>query len=379
MLGYAHPGTDLGTSRLTIDLSAIAANTSYFAGLTEAELMAVPKANGFGHESLPVARTALDHGATRLGVTSLNEAFELRDGGITAPILSWLNPVHSDWVRAITDQVEIAVPSLDHLTAICSAAHLTGRVAKVHLHVDVGMCRDGAPPEAWTRLAELASRAQQSTLIDVVGLMGHLGRPEHEGGDIQGRAAFEEASKAVAAAGLNPRRHLAATVATLTDPASHFDMVRIGAGLVGIAPHTEHQLRSAMTLTAPVIGVRRVRAGSLVGYGSTHQLCESRWLATIGIGYADGLPRCASEQAEVLIHGHRRRVCGFISMDQTVVDIGPGTQPCPNLNGTEAIVFGGHHPMAPTVAEWAEWAGTLPHEIVTRIGQRVERNIVAGD
>lgn len=133
-----------------------------------------------------------------------------------------------------------------------------------------------------------------------------------------------------------------------------------------------------MTLTAPIIAVRRAQAGSLVGYGTSCRLQEGRWLATIGIGYADGLPRCASSRAEVLIAGERRPVCGVISMDQTIVDIGPGTQDAPDLIGHDAVIFGGSQPLAPSVSEWADWAGTLPHEIVTRIGHRVGRTITEG-
>jgi alanine racemase len=169
-------------------------------------------------------------------------------------------------------------------------------------------------------------------------------------------------------------RHLAATAATLTDPRTHHTLCRIGAGLVGIDPSRTTRLHPALTLTAPVVAVRRVRAGSPVGYGHSWAAPADTTLGLLPAGYADGLPRAASGNAEVMMRGHRCPVAGLISMDQTVIDL--RTQQI--HPGEAAVVFGPGSSGEPTVADWAAWAGTIEHEIVTGIGARVRRQ-VTGD
>jgi len=361
---------DLGSRpRLEIDLQAVARNTRLLSDRAAGELMAVVKADGFGHGAVDIARTALAHGATRLGVTSLDEAWSLRDAGLGVPLLSWLNPVDADYATAAARDVDVAVPSLQHLAAVSTA---TGR-ARVHLHVDAGMARDGADPAGWASLCRAARRAEHRGEIDVVGVMGHLGcadDPDDECNAL-GRTRFAWALETARACGLRPRdRHLAATAATLTDPRAHHTMSRVGAGLVGIDPSGSTRLLPAMMLTAPVIQVRRVRAGTPVGYGHEHRTAAATHLGLVPLGYADGLPRLASGRAEVQVRGVRRPVVGRISMDQLVVDLGSrGVDP-----GETVTVFGPGAAGEPTVADWASWADTIEHEIVTGIGSRVERH-----
>ena len=359
---------------LEVDLGAVAANTRLIAARTAGSLMAVVKADGFGHGAVDVARTALTHGATSLGVTALSEAWPLRDDGIEAPLLSWLNPVDADFARAVRRQVDVAVPGLEHLAAV---AAVPGR-ARVHLHVDAGMARDGASPASWPRLCRAARRAEQRGEIEVVGLMGHLGCSEEPGDACNdlGRSRFAWALETARACGLRPsQRHLAATAATLTDPRTHHTMSRVGAGLVGIDPSRTTPLRSALTLTAPLVSVRRVRAGTSVGYGHAHRVPASTYLGLVPLGYADGLARHASGRAQVLHRGRRVPLVGLVSMDQVVVDLGPdGGEP-----GETVTVFGPGDAGEPTVAEWAEWSGTVEHEIVTGIGGRVSRRVVAAN
>lgn len=368
--------------RATVDLGAVAANTRLFADRVPGQVMAVVKADGFGHGSVEVARTALTHGATSLGVTSLDEAFALRDAGLVAPVLSWLHPVDADFASAIERDIDLAVADRAHLLAVVAAARATDKAARVHLHLDTGMAREGAAPGEWAGLCAAARLQELAGAVRVVGVMGHLACAGRRGpaADLHGRARFRAGSAVAARAGLRPRvRHLAATAATLTDPRSHHDLVRIGAGLVGIDPSGSTALRPALSLTAPVIAVRRVPAGTGVGYDHTHRTTRATTLALLPVGYADGLPRSASGRAEVWLAGRRRSVVGRMSMDQIVVDLGDDSAEL----GAEATVFGtatgdggvalGDGSAPPTVAEWAAWAGVLPHEIVTGIGPRVER------
>ena len=360
---------------LEIDLEAVATNTRLLAARATGELMAVVKADGFGHGAEAVARTALANGATSLGVTSIQEATALRDAGLVAPVLSWLNTPEADFAAAISHDIDLAVPTADHLASIAGAAARTGRVAAIHLHADTGMARDGAAPADWLRLCVLAREAQHHGHVRVVGLMGHLSSADDpvDPANVAGRRAFGRFGRIARASGLRPTtRHLAATAATLTDPRSHHQLCRVGAGLVGIDPSGTTALQGAMTLTAPVVNVRRVPTGTPVGYRHTYVTDGPASLALLPVGYADGMPRAASGQAEVLVRGRRRPVVGLISMDQMVVDvtgIGVGA-------GEVVTILGPGARGEPTMADWATWSGTLPHEIVTGLGSRLTRSVI---
>ena len=351
---------------LHVDLEAVAANTRLLAGRATGALMAVVKADGFGHGAVEVARTALAHGATWLGVTALSEAVALREAGLGGPVLSWLNPLGTDLRPAQELDVDVAVPSLAHLAAV---AALDGpRPVRVHLHLDTGLARDGEAPEEWAALCRAARVAELRGRVDVVGVMGHLPRADEPGHPTNGlgRARFAWGVRLARTTGLHPgHRHLAATAATLCDPLAHHTLVRVGAGLVGIDPSGTTALRPAMTLTAPVVSVRRVTAGTGVGYGHTWTAPRATMLGLLPLGYADGLPRSASGRAEMQLRGRRHDVVGRISMDQLVVDLGPGS---PVRPGEGATVVGPPAGGAPTAAEWAAWSGTLEHEVVTGLG-----------
>ncbi|WP_083288902.1 alanine racemase [Jiangella alba] len=365
------------TSRatLTADLAAVAANTRTIAAHAPGSaLMAVVKADGFGHGAADVARTALAAGATRLGVTSVDEALALRAAGVRAPVLSWLNPVDADFAAAVAAGIDLAVPSRVHLDAVTAAAP----GARVHLHLDTGLARDGAPPAEWARLCSSARLAEQRGLIRVDGVMGHLACADApaDGSNATGRTRFAWGVEVARSLGLRPpHRHLAATAATLTDPRTHHTLVRVGAGLFGIDPSRTVRLRPALTLTAPVVTVRRVRAGTPVGYGHAWTAPVATHLGLLPLGYADGLPRAASGRAEVLVRGRRRPLVGLLSMDQAVVDLGD-EEVAP---GEVATVFGPGDDGEPTAAEWAGWAGTIEHEIVTGIGPRVTRQALCNE
>ncbi len=373
MTAVMHP--PLATSvvaRATVDLDAVGANTALLAGRSTGAVMAVVKADAFGHGAAPVARTALSSGATWLGVTSVAEAMQLRAEGLVAPLLSWLNPLGADFATAVAHRVDVAVPGREHLRAVADGAATAGSRARVHLHLDVGMARDGASPAEWERLCHDARVLERRGLVDVVGVMGHLGSADRPGdrSSAVGLARFGLGVDVARTCGLEPRvRHLAATAALLNEPGTHLDLCRVGAGLYGIDPSGRAGLRPAMTLTAPVVTVRDVAAGTAVGYGGAWVAPAPTRLALLPVGYADGLPRTCSGTAEVLLHGRRRPVVGAISMDQVVVDVGDA----PVRPGDTAIVLGAGDAGEPTVVEWAAWAGTIEHEILTGIGRRVER------
>ncbi|GAA4121461.1 hypothetical protein GCM10022215_26450 [Nocardioides fonticola] len=365
-------------AQLTIDLDVVALNTRLLGAHLSpgTELMAVVKGDGFGLGAVEVARTALAHGATRLGVTSIAEGLELREAGIGAPILSWLNPVDADFPAARRAGIAIAVPSRRHLDAVAATAPGT----RVHLHLDTGMARDGASPQEWEALCASARMAERCGLLTVEGVMGHLasGHEPQGAASLEGRARFAHGVAVAEAAGLRPTvRHLATTSAALADPSSHHDLVRAGAGIVGIDPTGRHGLRSPVRLVAPLIGVRRVEAGTPVGYDHTWRAPRATTLGLLGLGYADGLPRAASGIAEVQVRGRRRPLVGRVSMDMAVVDLGPEAPP-DIVEGEPVTVFGPGDDGEPTVAEWAAWSGTLDHEILTGLGRRIARLVVGG-
>ena len=351
--------------------AAVSANVVEIRARTRSTIMAVVKGDGYGHGAVTVARAAVAAGAGWLGTTSVADASALRSAGLAVPILTWLHPSGIDGEAAAATRVDVAVGSVDELGALLAHAASTVRV---HLHVDTGMSRGGCPRGQWHELIGLAQRAQQARRVRVVGVMGHL--PQADRADPAANAPavarMLEARQAVRAAGLgSPLAHLATTSGTVTDPATHFGMVRVGAGLVGIDPSGTVALHSASRLTAPIVHTTAVEAGTPVGYAGTHVADRATHLSVLPVGYADGIPRECSPHAGVEICGRRFPVVGQVSMDQIVVDTGAESFPV----GTSATVFGPDGGATPTIQDWARWAGTIPHTIVTGIGPRVKRSV----
>ncbi|QDE33574.1 alanine racemase [Microbacterium foliorum] len=352
---------------------AIAANVERMRSATDARIMAVVKADGYGLGAVTVALAAIGAGAAWLGVTDAGDAAELRDAGIEVPILAWLNPAGVDVAQVVADRVDVAVGSVDELRQlITDASSLPGGRVRVHLHMDTGMSRGGVPLQDWAELLRVARSGRDR--IEVVGVMGHL--PDADAADPAMNAPavlrMRHARDAVLRAGFGPLIvHLAATSGTLTDQATHFDMVRVGAGLVGIDPSETVSLQGAARLTASVVHSSVVPAGTPIGYGGAYVTERTTRLSVIGVGYADGIPRELAPGAAVAIDGIRCPIVGRVSMDQIVVDTGELVVP----RGTTAVVFGPEAGAVPTVQEWARWAASIPHTIVTGIGARVERAI----
>jgi alanine racemase len=358
-----------------VHLDAVAHNTALFAAATEAAVMAVVKADGFGHGAVRVASTALAAGATWLGVTTCAEALRLRAGGITAPILSWLHSPLEDFGPALLSDVDLSVSAREQLRAIAASAARLGVTARVHLKADTGLHRNGARPGEWRELVRLARDLEATGQVRVRGVWSHLVSGTDAAAIRVQAGLFDEAVAVARGAGLRPEvRHLANSAATLGAPRTHYELVRPGIGLYGVEPDPRHVhgLRGAMTLRARLILVKRVPAGSGVSYEHDYVTGRDTTLALVPLGYADGLPWRAAGHAEVSIAGRRYPVAGRIAMDQLVVDVGDATARI----GDEAVLFGPGTEGEPTVADWARWAGTVPHEIVTGIGPRVARHYV---
>ncbi len=317
-----------------------------------------------------VGSAALAAGATWLGTTSLDEAVALREAGLRARILSWLNPAGVDAEAAAVGRIDVALGSIDELNALVGQS--PREPVRVHLHVDTGMAREGSPASEWPALLELAHDAQREQKILVTGLMGHLPLADlaHPAANAAAVMRMRAAATALTRAGLTaPLLHLAATAGTLTDPTTHFDMVRFGAGLVGIDPSATTGLHAASRLTAPIVHSTTVEPGTPVGYGGTYVTHRTTRLSVLPVGYADGIPRELSADAHVQVDGQRCPIVGRVSMDQVVIDTGSTHVPL----GTTATIFGPPDGVTPTIHDWAGWAGTIPHTIVTGIGTRVTR------
>lgn len=357
-----------------VDLAAVAHNTAVVAQAAGTPVMAVVKADGFGHGAVPVARAALGAGATWLGVASGAEALSLRAAGITAPVLSWLHGLDDDFAAVVAARVDLAAAGPEQLWAIAAGAARAGMPAQVHLKVDTGMSRGGALLADWPHLVSLARRLEADGLLRVRGVWSHLARADEPGNHSIATqvARFEEAVGYARAAGLDPPlRHLANSAAALGAPRTRYDLVRAGIALYGVEPlpGREHGLRPALTLRARAVLVKRTPPGTGVSYQHTYTTSAATTLVLVPLGYADGVPRAASNRAAVWIGGQRRPIAGVVSMDQFVVDAGN----LPVQVGDEVVVFGPGDAGEPTVTDWARWLVTNPHEIFTGIGARVSR------
>ena len=357
-------------AEIRVDLAAIRHNVRLLrAAAPSAELMAVVKADGYGHGMVPVARAALAAGASALGVCTLEEAHQLRRAGITAPVLAWLLTPGLPLEDAVTADIDLSVASLPQLAELVAAGARAGRSPRVHLKVDTGLARGGATARDWPALAEAAGKAQADGALTVVGVWSHLvyaDAPRHPVTDQQ-LAAFQEALAVAGRFGIEPTyRHIANSAPTLTRPDAHFDLVRPGLSIYGLSPVAGESfgLRPAMTVRARVMLTKRVPAGQGVSYGHTYRTTGETTLAVVPLGYGDGVPRAASNAGPVRLAGRTRKIAGRVCMDQLVLDCGDD----PVASGDVAVLFGPGEDGAPTADDWADVAGTINYEIVTRIG-----------
>ena len=362
-------------AQVEVDLSAIAANVERLRLHAGVPLLAVVKADAYGHGLIPVARTAIDAGAQWLGVALLEEAIYLRGAGIRVPTLAWMVPPGSDYVSAIAADIDLAVPSIAIFNEISLAAEILNKRARIHIEVDTGMTRGGFLEE-WELFLESLLLNEN---VEIVGLFSHFARADEPGQpqNAMQLKRFVEMSDDLNRIGIEPEiHHLSNSAATLVDSSAHFDMVRTGIAMYGLTPDLEHlgsaqalQLKPAMRVLAKLHLVKDVLARTPVGYGATATTSQDTKLGVIAMGYADGIPRIA-QGAGVFVAGRRAPIIGRVSMDQFVVDLGPDSSA---HAGDWVTVFGSGYEGEYTAEDWGKASQSINYEIVTRIGPRVPR------
>jgi alanine racemase len=359
-----------------VDLDAFRANVARCAEAAPgAGLLAVVKADAYGHGLVPCARAALEAGATWLGTALVDEAITLRDAGVGGRILTWLAVPGARFVACLERDIDVTVSAHWTLDEVAAAARAHGRTARVQLKADTGLSRNGATPDDWPSIVAAAAALEREGVVRVTGVWSHFANADRPGHESVARqlAAFDEALDVVERAGLRPEvRHLANSAGVFGTPRAHLDLVRAGIGMYGLSPGPavgsarDLGLRPVMTLRARLAAVKRVPAGEAVSYGSTYSTERETSLGLVPLGYADGIPRAASNAGPVLAAGRVRTVAGRVCMDQIVVDLGDD----PASPGDEVVVFGTGGPSAD---DWGDACGTIGYEIVTRIGPRVPR------
>jgi alanine racemase len=372
------PTTSTPAATAVVDLGAIEHNVRLLrehAGA--AQVMAVVKADGYGHGATRVARAALAAGAAELGVATLDEALALRRDGVTAPVLCWLHAPGTDFAAALEADVQLGVSSTRQLADVLDAAGRTGRTATITVKVDTGLNRNGVGAGDFPDLLAALVRAASDEAIRLRGIMSHLAcgdEPDSPVNDLQAQRFSEMRSHARAAGVEFEVAHLCNSPAAMTRPDLAFDMVRPGIAVYGQTPipaRGDMGLRPAMTLKCPVALVRSLKAGDGVSYGHTWIADRDTTVALLPIGYADGVFRGLGGRIDVLVNGRRRRQVGRICMDQFVIDLGPG--PVDVGEGDDAILFGPGDDGEQTAVDWAELLGTINYEVVTSPRGRVTR------
>jgi alanine racemase len=358
-----------------VDLDAIRHNISLLKP-PNAQLMAVVKANGYGHGAVPVARAALEAGATWLGVALVEEGIELRDAGITARILVLTEFPPGSEEEALKAGLTPSLYTEDGLNRLSEAAGSVGTAVPVHVKVDTGMHRVGLDP--------MQADAFVSQVIDVglelEGLWTHLAKSEESTSQftLLQLDRFRSVAASLKAGRRLPRvLHAANSAATIALPDARFDLVRIGIAMYGLSPGPQlagpaSALRPALSWRSEVTMVKRVARGEGISYGLSYAPDRDSTIATIPVGYADGYSRLLSNKGEVIIRGRRYPVAGTVTMDQIMVDCGDD----PVEAGDDVVLIGRQGESEITADQIAEWVGTINYEVVCGISQRVPREYV---
>jgi alanine racemase len=366
--------------RAVIDLAALRQNVATLKQRANGPaLMAVVKADAYGHGLVPCAKAAVEGGADWLATALLDEAIELRAAGIEVPILAWLNTFDDRFAECISADIDLGINGTSSLAGVVAAAREVGKVARVHVKVDTGLGRNGIWPSDLPELiAELLSAKDA---VRVVGVMSHFAYADEPSNPTIAKQieVFKQSVDQLTNAGFELEvKHLSNSAATLGLPETYFNLIRPGVAIYGISPGgevataVEAGLRPVMSLRGAVALVKSVPSGVGVSYAHQYHTPSATRLALIPLGYADGIPRAATNVGPILVAGELRKISGRVCMDQFVVDI----DDLPVVAGDEVILFGDPAKGEPSIEDWAIAVNTIPYEIATRLGPRVPREYV---
>lgn len=380
------------SARVEVDLEAIADNVGALAErVGAADVMAVVKADAYGHGLVPAARAAQRGGAAWIAAAQVSEALALRQGGVTGPILTWLWAPGAPVGQALAADIDVTVSAPWQLSEVLAAVRDSGNPARIQLKVDTGLARGGAfcgctgLADGWDDLLGAVAPAVAEGAVRVTGTWTHFAyadAPEHPTVRAQ-QECFHGAVAQLRRHGLEPGiQHIANSAATLTNPGAHLDMVRPGLAVYGLSPvpdlgsPADFGLTEAMRVVAHLSLVKRAHAGQGVSYGHQYVTSDDTVLGLVPIGYADGLPRHASNVGPVQVAGRRLTIAGRVCMDQVVLDLGPDFR---GGAGDEVVLLGRGAEGEPTAQDWAAAVDTINYEIVTRMGPRLPRVYLGQD
>jgi len=359
-----------------IDLDAYRSNIQRCRELVgDAAIMAVVKADAYGHGLVQCGRAAREAGAEWLGVALLEEAIRLRDAGVDGRILAWLATPGADFADCIERDIDISISTLWALEEVTMAVRNTGKRARIHLKVDTGLSRSGANAKEWPALFTAAHAAEIEGALTVVGVWSHFASADEPGHPSVARQqlAFDDAVHHAEAVGITPEvRHMANSAAMVELPDSHHTLVRVGIAAYGLSPNVARTsakdmgLQPVMSLRARLASTKTVPAGTGASYGWDYMATSDTTVGLVPLGYADGLPRSAVNAGPVYSAGRTTHLAGRVCMDQIIVELADTGAKA----GDEVVLFGAEGPSAD---EWAAACGTINYEIVTRIGPRVPR------
>jgi alanine racemase len=365
----------LRPSWVEVDLDAITHNVQLISHeVGAAGVCAVVKADGYGHGDVPVAEAALAGGATTLAVALVEEGVRLRDAGIEAPILVLSQPPPADAETMVARKL---IPTVYRVEFAAAVAAVAVEPVPIHVKVDTGMHRVGAHPHD---VPDLVGAILGEAKLELAGLWTHFAVAEDDAEYTRHQLqVFDDVAGRLRTAGIVvPVHHTANTAAALLYPETCREMVRVGLGIYGlrparhVAPHLD--LRPAMRVVSRVSMARRLPVGERPSYGRRRALAVDSNIATVPVGYADGISRRLSEGGRVLIGGKPRELAGTVTMDQIVVDVGDDAVEV----GDEVVVLGAQGTQAVTAEDWADLLGTINYEVVCRLGPRLPRRYLRG-
>ncbi|GAA4673791.1 alanine racemase [Frondihabitans cladoniiphilus] len=373
----------------TVDLAAYRANLRHLQELVApAELMAVVKADAYGHGATTLVAAALEAGVRWFGTLDLANAHELRAAGVGdgVALFAWQFGPRETFERAISERIDLGISSLRQLEAVASAVEAVSRAlapdaaaaapvpALVHLNVDTGLHRDGALADEWDALVTRAVRLREAGILRLRGVYSHLAEASDEEDTGSAELLASCIERAARLGATFERRHLTASSAGMERPELRLDMVRMGSNTYGIpvtdgVSAADRGLLPVMTLSASVARVKRIAAGTGVSYDYTFRAPRDTTVALVPVGYADGVSRRAQHGVTIALHGKRYPIVGRVAMDQFLIDVGDD----PVAVGDEVTLFGTGSRGELTVGEWADLIETIGEEVTCGIGARVKR------